>query len=100
MMTNSPIGIPTPHGIFVATYSQTGLSRLEFPEKVASPKKNPALIGLAKRWHRAIVQTLETILLGQAPRALPPLDLFAGTKFQISVWQQLLQIPLGQARSW
>ena len=50
MMTNSPIGILTPHGTFVATYSQTGLSRLEFPEKVAPPKKDPALTGLAKRW--------------------------------------------------
>ena len=99
-MTNSPIGIPTPHGIFVATYSQAGLCRLEFPEKTQPPKSQPNLTGLAKRWHRATVQTLETILLGQAPRALPPLDLSAGTKFQISVWQQLLQIPLGQARSY
>lgn len=99
-MTNSPIGISTPHGIFVTTYSQAGLCRLEFPGKTQPPKTQPNLTGLAKRWHRATVQTLETILLGQAPRALPPLDLSAGTKFQISVWQQLLQIPLGQARSY
>ena len=72
MMTNSPIGIPTPHGIFVATYSQTGLSRLEFPEKVAPPKKNPALIGLAKRWHATTPKALKTMLLGQAPTDLPP----------------------------
>ena len=100
MMTNSPIGIPTPHGIFVATYSQTGLSRLEFPEKVAPPKKNPALIGLAKRWHATTTNALKTMLLGQAPTDLPPLDLSSGTEFQISVWRQLLQIPLGQARSY
>ena len=99
-MTNSPIGIPTPHGIFVATYSQAGLCRLEFPEKTQPPKTQPNLTGLAKRWHRATAQALETMLLGQAPRALPPLDLSAGTEFQISVWQQLLQIPLGQARSY
>ena len=99
-MTNSPIGIPTPHGIFVATYSQTGLSRLEFPEKVAPPKKNPALIGLAKRWHATTTNALKTMLLGQAPTDLPPLDLSSGTEFQIRVWRQLLQIPLGQARSY
>ena len=100
MMTNSSIGIPTPHGIFVATYSQTGLSRLEFPEKVAPPKKNPALIGLAKRWHATTTKALKTMLLGQAPTDLPPLDLSSGTEFQISVWRQLLQIPLGQVRSY
>ena len=100
MMTNSPIGILTPHGTFVATYSQTGLSRLEFPEKVAPPKKNPALIGLAKRWHATTTNALKTMLLGQAPTDLPPLDLSSGTEFQISVWRQLLQISLGQARSY
>ena len=100
MMTNSPIGILTPHGTFVATYSQTGLSRLEFPEKVAPPKKNPALIGLAKRWHATTTNALKTMLLGQAPTDLPPLDLSSGTEFQIRVWRQLLQIPLGQARSY
>ena len=100
MMTNSPIGILTPHGTFVATYSQTGLSRLEFPEKVAPPKKNPALIGLAKRWHATTTNALKTMLLGQAPTDLPPLDLSSGTEFQISVWRQLLQIPLGQVRSY
>ena len=99
-MTNSPIGILTPHGTFVATYSQTGLSRLEFPEKVAPPKKNPALIGLAKRWHATTTNALKTMLLGQAPTDLPPLDLSSGTEFQIRVWRQLLQIPLGQARSY
>ena len=99
-MTNSPIGILTPHGTFVATYSQTGLSRLKFPEKVAPPKKNPALIGLAKRWHASTTNALKTMLLGQAPTDLPPLDLSSGTEFQIRVWRQLLQIPLGQARSY
>ena len=99
-MTNSPIGIQTPQGIFFATYSQAGLCRLEFPENTKLPKTQLNLTGLAKRWLLATVQTLETILLGQAPRALPPLDLSAGTKFQISVWQQLLQIPLGKARSY
>ena len=99
-MTNSPIGIPTPHGTFVATYSQAGLCRLEFPEKVTPPKTNPTLTGLAKRWHANAAKALKTMLLGQAPGNLPPLDLSSGTEFQISVWRQLLQIPLGQARSY
>ena len=65
-MTNSHISMPTPHGIFVTTYSQAGLCRLEFPGKTQPPKTQPNLTGLAKRWHRTTVQTLETILLGQA----------------------------------
>ena len=100
MMTNSPIGILTTHGTFGATYSQTGLSRLEFPEKVATPKKNPALIDLAKRWHATTTKALKAMLLGQSPTDLPPLDLSSGTEFQIRVWRQLLQIPIGQARSY
>ena len=73
-MTNSPIGIPTPHGIFVATYSQAGLCRLEFPEKTQPPKTQPNLTGLAKRWHRATAQALETMRLGHAPLAHPPVS--------------------------
>ena len=99
-MTNSSIGIPTPHGIFVATYSQTGLSRLEFPEKVTPLKTNPTLTGLAKRWQATVAKPLEKMLHVQAPGNLPPLDLSSGTEFQIGVWRQLLQIPLGQARSY
>ena len=99
-MTSSPIGIPTPYGIFVATYSQTGLCRLEFPEKVIPPKTNPPLTGLAKRWHNTTTRALGTMLLGQPPRNLPPLDLSGGTDFQHSVWQQLLEIPLGQTRAY
>ena len=36
---------------------------------------NPALIGLAKRWHATTTNALKTMLLGQAPTDLPPLDL-------------------------
>jgi len=99
-MKNSPIGIPSPHGKFVATYSNTGLRRLEFPEKVAKKNTLPSLTGLTKRWHYTTTRALETVLLGQAPQSLPPLDLSCGTEFQISVWQQLLLIPIGQARSY
>ena len=58
------------------------------------------LIGLAKRWHATTTKALKTMLLGQAPTDLPPLDLSSGTEFQIRVWRQLLQIPLGQPRSY
>ncbi|MDP6350191.1 MAG: hypothetical protein QGG58_10535, partial [Chloroflexota bacterium] len=43
---------------------------------------------------------LESLLLGQAPKKLPPLDLSCGTDFQQSVWRQLLKIPLGQTGSY
>ena len=81
-MKNSPIGIPSPHGKFVATYSNTGLRRLEFPEKVAKKHTLPSLTGLTKRWYYTTTRALETVLLGQAPQSLPPLDLSCGTEFR------------------
>ena len=36
----------------------------------------------------------------RSPRNLPPLDLTGGTDFQHNVWQQLLEIPLGQTRAY
>ena len=55
---------------------------------------------MAKRWLAATAAALESLLLGRAPRRLPPLDLSAGTEFQQTVWAELLNIPPGQTRSY
>ena len=97
---NSAAAIPTPHGTFVVRFGDSGLCRLDFPGKARPPKAALPLSGLAKRWLAAATAALESLLLGQAPRKLPPLDLSAGTEFQQSVWAELRNIPLGQTRSY
>jgi len=92
--------IPTGHGTFVAQFNSVGLCRLDFPGKARMPSAAPLPAGLAKRWLTAAAAALESLLLGQAPKKLPPLDLSCGTDFQQSVWRQLLKIPLGQTGSY
>ncbi len=92
--------IPTPHGTFVAQFNDVGLYQLDFPGRSGTPKVKPKPVGLTKRWLAATAAALESLLLGQSPRTLPPLDLSVGTDFQQSVWTELLNIPLGQIRSY
>ena len=92
--------IATRHGTFVAQFNDTGLCRLDFPGKAGTPKAAPPPTGLAKCWLAATAGALESLLFGQAPRRLPPIDLSDGTDFQQSVWRQLLKIPPGQTRSY
>ena len=91
----SAASIATRHGTFVAQFNHIGLCQLDFPGKSA-----PSPIGSPKRWLAATAAALESLLLGQAPQKLPPMDLSIGTDFQQSVWRQLLKIPLGQTRSY
>jgi O-6-methylguanine DNA methyltransferase len=92
--------IATRHGTFVAQFNDVGLCRLDFPGKARTPKPAPPPAGLAKRWLAATAAALESLLLGRAPRRLPPLDVTAGTQFQQTVWAELLNIPPGQTRSY
>ena len=91
----SAASIATRHGTFVAQFNHTGLCQLDFPGTAAPPPT-----GSPKRWLEATAAALESLLLGQAPQKLPPMDLSTGTDFQQSVWRQLLKIPLGQTRSY
>jgi len=91
--------IETADGIFAAIFSEKGLARLTFPERVlcvAGDGVSPEL----HRWSRATEHALKLILAGQIPETLPPLDLSAGTEFQQNVWNALRQIPSGQTRSY
>jgi O-6-methylguanine DNA methyltransferase len=97
------MSIPTPDGVFVAHYSDKGLSRLEFPsgqnDSVAGSDPNlpPRQV---RAWHAATVKALKRVLSGKAPKTLPPLDLSSGTDFQQRVWQALLNISCGQTLSY
>ncbi|MEP6662375.1 MAG: methylated-DNA--[protein]-cysteine S-methyltransferase [Verrucomicrobiota bacterium] len=95
--------IHTPEGNFVAHYSERGLMQLDFP----SPK-NPApgwvdLPGIRpkiNRWHRLTTRSLKEVLAGREISQLPPFDLSNGTKFQQTVWAEILKIPIGQTRTY
>lgn len=91
--------VPTPLGSFVAGYSAVGLARLRFPGETA-PTMSPLPAGPMAAWHALTRSAVEAVLAGRMPETLPPLDLSAGTAFQRSVWQELLEIGPGQRRTY
>ena len=86
--------VPTEMGVFTAEYSKNGLCRLRFPQG----KKMPIGTTLSKKqksWHSKTQGTVQAILIGRVPRALPPLDFPNATDFRRRVWEMLLTIPTG-----
>lgn len=94
--------IATPHGEFIAGYSEQGLAELRFPaDRHAPPTVTPpTLPAQVRSWHRATTDALRQVLAGRTPESLPPLDLSGGTGFQQSVWRALRKIRPGQTRSY
>ncbi len=96
----SPIGT-----LFVAS-SERGLAYLELPH--SSGRGFPGWLRLAGRGGRAVegfapnraaVGQIVEYLEGKRRRFELPLDL-RGTPFQRAVWEQLLQIPFGETRTY
>jgi methylated-DNA-[protein]-cysteine S-methyltransferase len=95
------VPIPTSDGTFVATFSEAGLARLEFPsDRKAARRQSPRLPEAVRPWLRATERALDRVLAGKTPTQLPPLDLSAGTNFQQAVWVALQHIPAGATRSY
>ena len=96
--------IETTVGSFAAQFSERGLARLEFPSgrRSRSPMKIATYEGDAqlRRWIAMTQRALNTILAGQTPAVLPPLDLSAGTEFQRAVWEAMKTIPTGATQSY
>jgi O-6-methylguanine DNA methyltransferase len=86
--------LATAEGIFIATYSDAGLTALEFPCS-AAPAGDVRANSQVKQWHRETLAAVRAILAGRPPANLPPLDLNRGTDFQRRVWQALRAIPPG-----
>jgi O-6-methylguanine DNA methyltransferase len=97
-----PLHIPTPHGVFLAVYSQIGLCSLSFPQgKIAKgPDPTPDIPQRVRQWHSLTRQAVEKLLAGRPPGRLPPLDLAAGTEFQRQVWAAMRAIPFGKTISY
>jgi O-6-methylguanine DNA methyltransferase len=96
------IPIATTDGVFLATYSASGLAQLHFPENARASHRTVAPnIPLAlARWHRLTTRAVQAIIAGRPPTEFPPLDVTRGTEFQQSVWRALQKISLGQTRSY
>ncbi len=97
--------ISTRDGKFIAHYSEKGLAEIDWPKKVGSalradrrtPRRGvPTKI---KNWHRTTETAFKKILAGKKSK-LPPLDWNGKTKFQKSVWRQMLKISPGKTKSY
>ena len=99
------VPIETNEGAFLAWFSATGLARLDFPARPGStparPRPpSPPPSAAVRRWSAQTAAAVKAILAGRPARALPPLDLTAGTPFQQSTWRALARIPLGQTSTY
>jgi O-6-methylguanine DNA methyltransferase len=102
--------VSTRDGEFLASYSEKGLTGLNFPKAKKSSLSQPDQVGRSVnslpiplhvlRWHRTTTNALKQILGGIEPKELPPLDWTGKTEFQKSVWKAMLKIPLGRTRSY
>lgn len=94
--------VPTTSGEFLAFYSNKGLAELRFPGDKGSANlvSEGAVPAQIRHWHQLTIAAVHSILEGQAPEALPPLDLAAGSNFQRNVWAQLLKLAPGQTLSY
>jgi O-6-methylguanine DNA methyltransferase len=93
--------IETKEGAFTAWFSERGLARLDFPNgKTSLANKKEADSPQLRHWLKVTAKALGQVLAGREPQELPPLDLSEGTRFQVSVWKALSQIPAGQTRSY
>lgn len=92
--------IPTSDGVFTAWFSDRGLARLEFPTGRLEIMPVTGLTRRQQRWWRIATDAVLTVLKGEDPHELPPLDVSTGTEFQQSVWEELCRIGAGQTRGY
>lgn len=96
--------IQTSWGCFLARYSQQGLRSLEFP---GDPMSQGALEGapsegewISREWFKLTEDALHRALSGKVPSKMPPMDLRQGTPFQRKVWSFLMEIPMGEVKTY
>jgi O-6-methylguanine DNA methyltransferase len=94
--------IQTKAGNFLASFTEKGLARLEFPSHKAGRKRRSSTSAskVLPEWQRKTQTALESLLQGCQPIDFPPFDLTEGTEFQRKVWSVLSAIPLGQTKTY
>jgi AraC family transcriptional regulator of adaptative response/methylated-DNA-[protein]-cysteine methyltransferase len=100
MQAPTIIPIPTTAGTFVARYSAHGLARLDFPSARGVKSRKVTAPQSTRAWHITTTRAVKSILAGNTPLELPPMDLSGGTDFQRRVWEELMWIPCGETRSY
>src|SRR5688500_2531303 len=88
--------IETDDGVFTAVFSDRGLAELSFPDRPCAIKSGD----VPKQWKEDAAAALGSMLRGEQPEKLPPLDLSKGSAFQQQVWKALLEIPVGETCSY
>jgi len=89
--------IETPDGVFTAIFSEKGLAELSFPDRPCAINSSGIV---PKQWKEDTAAALRSVLRGEQPERLPPLDFSKGSSFQRRVWKALVEIPAGETRSY
>jgi O-6-methylguanine DNA methyltransferase len=95
--------VETSDGVFLAKYSENGLTKLDFPKAGgdgSAERQSIFIPATVRGWHRLTTKALKNALKGRPTGPLPPLDWTGRTEFQKSVWRALLKIAPGQSRSY
>ena len=93
------IEIQSTAGMFLASFSEAGLAGLTFPSRRRSGRSRSQQ-SVPSAWIELTRKAVDAVLRGNAPAALPPLDLSHATDFQRSVWKALQEIPCGSTQSY
>src|SRR3954470_3795248 len=92
------ITIETSEGDFLATYSERGLTAVNFP---AGPVKEVGRPTEAiSKWHQQTTRAVLAIIAGQEPKQIPPFDLSQHTDFRRAVWEILRKLKSGKTASY
>lgn len=92
------LALATDQGVFLARYSEHGLTELRFPGETIEGSSEA--MRAVQEWHALSTAAVMAILHGQTPVENPPLDLSGHTGFRTKVWEQLLRIPFGETASY
>jgi methylated-DNA-[protein]-cysteine S-methyltransferase len=84
----------------MATFTEQGLARLEFPDTFRAAPPGAARNKPAERWLDQTARALQRALDGKAPGPLPPLDFGRATPFQKAVWELLRTLAPGQTMTY
>ena len=95
------VAIKTGDGMFVASFSDRGLARLDFPgtSRVSEAETNDPSAN-QRVWIELTNAALKQVLAGRNPGRLPPLDWAGATAFRQATWKALLRIGPGTAKTY
>jgi len=101
-ITQWTLPVETRQGRFTAMFSSRGLTRLLFPStrNEANGHFARSIPSSVRNWHRITQRAIRAALAGSRPGRLPPLDWSRATRFQSSVWKELLTVAPGHTTTY